>query len=559
VSRRISAQALKFQAEPDAPSVEDKARERSHLGASVGAKLRDAAVPAADADALAISDLITEAASLRNFGIASELYNEFGESFEGLFVLAPLSSSRLDPNYVAECARRSRRRVKEKLAPVVLKYQEELRRRELYLSLVTLTMPTLIGAGMCKTFDVFDDAWRRLRKSLWWKDRVKGGLKGEECTLGDKKRQEREGRPWDFNRDGYHVHAHIMGVMSWLNWTQLGDEWKRCLEASARKHGARMEFATSHGRPVVDVRQVLNRRRGGRSVTFDAAVFEVCKYLVKGSDFARIPAHHLIEVEQTLRGRRMVELLGECNNRKGSARGRGEAKAEAEAAQIERQRRAERAAEAERFLDEAEAHWQAVRGKQHTLDGPWLTTFALACAKRYVHETAQLTEGQPRDGTIRPKKRRAPPLRLVGAEMIRRGLRAEWLVMLKAVAGLRREWRKCDLARRYPHAEFRTLDGGRWFGLLANPASAGDTAEVLSVRAEWRDGCELADEGGQASELEEFRERARRADRDGWRLAVVNRTAFEIFRESFDWREWGGLTLGEAFRIYWFHEGESNG
>jgi hypothetical protein len=41
--------------------------------------------------------------------------------------------------------------------------------------------------------------------------------------------------------------------------------------------------------------------------------------------------------------------------------------------------------------------------------------------------------------------------------------------MLQAVFAGRREWRKCDLARRFPYATFRTLAGEVWYGLLANP------------------------------------------------------------------------------------------
>ncbi len=446
---------------PQSRDVEQTALERMRIGSDVGERLRVAALAAGDAQAEADADLIIATAHYENFKTVADVPNEFGERFGGLFTLSVLSSSRLCPSYVAKSASKARKRMGDVIQTV------EKKRGERWW-LVTLTAPTLIGVGLNLSFEIFDNALVRLRKCKWWKDRVPGAIKGEEFTLGDKRRLEKESRAWDFERDGYHVHAHVMALAVEIGWDGLGEEWRKCLLAASHEHGVAMQFNTSHGRPVVDVRLVTSKKRGERTISTQGAIFEVCKYLVKGSEFSKVPASQLLEVERTLRGRRMVELWGALNKRRGSTAGtRGKSKAERTETQPA----------------------QAI--EQHSGGEPEASGTQL----EYVHESELLTVGETRKlltakktrgSPDKLKKRRAEPLRKIGARMIAEGRRAEWKEMIEQVAEARREWRESDLIRRFPFCVFRYVgadeDARKVYGLCVNPSSAFDDSEMYGHR-----------------------------------------------------------------------------
>jgi hypothetical protein len=453
------------------------------IGTDVGRRLRDAALLAGDAQAEADADLIIQTARCENFTVAPDVVGEFGELFDALFTKSVLSSSRLCPSYVARSASKSRKRV-----GAVIHAVEKLPGERWWLA--TLTMPTLIGAGVELSFDIFDDALSRLRKGKWWKDKVRAALKGEEFTLGDSRRLESEGRAWDFEQDGYHVHAHVMSLAVEIGWSGLGEQWKRCLLRAAQKFDVAMEFKTKHGRPVVDVRLVTTKRQGKRTISEEGAIFEVCKYMVKGSEFSKVPASQLLEVERTLRGRRMVELWGDLNNRKGSEGGarvkrESDAIAGHAAPTIEDRLNAlygNAEVDHARGIDDM-ALWQQARGELYVcLELEPETSAALLTRTAYLDEREQLTARAARGSPLKVQKRRARPLRLIGAQMIAEGRRIEWKEMLLEVARQRREWRESDLIRRFPHNVFRGLDGSMRYGLCVNPATAFESGALYGHR-----------------------------------------------------------------------------
>jgi hypothetical protein len=464
--------------------------------------------------------------------------------FDGLFILTLMSSSRLCQSYVAEAAKRARKKVLERIQSYAPKRGEKLR-------LVTLTMPTIKGVGLEKTFEIFDDAWRRFRKCAWWRKRVRGGCKGEEFTLGDKKRLEDEHRAWNFESDGYHVHAHILVWSEWLVWTELGEQWAIFLERAAEKKGVEMKFATSHGRPVVDIRLVTQKKRGKGTVSYQSAVYETCKYLVKGVEFAKVPAAQLVDVERTLRNRRMVELLGKCNNRKGSVKGR-RARSNADSMSLE---------EARRLVEWVD---DAPEGMRSDVCADKLTA-ARERVQTYIYEQEQLTaRGMSHKEflkALRVKGVRPPPLREIGAEMIRKGERQKWLDYIKIIASERREWRKSALRRRFPYATFRPLGGKPFYGLLANPAAAFNPKSMYAHRSDLESYYEVTpldkyiDDGKKHTAkigLDEHdgRNSIAKGYRSEWQRAAAEREAWEEFENYYAWDDWRGMTKAQAFEIW---------
>lgn len=450
---------------------------RSRRGAEVAARLSAAA--GANAEMQAEADMIRVAADVSNAWHATNLHNADGDAYDGAGVLWQCGS-RLCPSYMKASRARARARVRVAMEGVRLVGSERWR-------MMTLTMPTLGGRSLSETLEVFGIAWKLLRKRGWWRANVRAGVKGEEFTLGDSKRLKRERREWDAERDGYHVHAHVLAVSNWIEWARLGEEWTSCLEQAARRAGVALQIGTAHGRAVVDVRLVVARVGGKvRGVITEAgAVEEVCKYITKAESWLKLPDHQLCEVARTLRGRRMVEMVGECNQRHGSERGRQRQTPEEREATAAARSRAEfvereRVRQSQWLDDDPRADGRASSLVTIDADGRddddwWKWTPATADALAYL-DTQKTIDGEQasdsRAGRVLWKRRYRKPLRLIGAELIAAGEREKWLELLTTyVAGVQ-DYRRGALSWRYPQATFSALDGRTWYGMRANPATA---------------------------------------------------------------------------------------
>ncbi len=227
------------------------ARYRQRRGLRIADLLED--VANGDAAALAEADILREALSNHNLYIAKKLSRADGELFDGLGALW-LSGSRLDPFYRAFEKTRTRKKVLNAITQLRPASGENWR-------FVTLTIPRLVGVDLATVIQFVQTAWQLLRKRKWWKSRARAGIKSVEFTLGDEKKLEQEHREWNASADGYHVHVHLLVLSKWIDWEKLGDEWTICLKRAAEKmSGIPLHINTSHGRAVVDVRLVSNRK-----------------------------------------------------------------------------------------------------------------------------------------------------------------------------------------------------------------------------------------------------------------------------------------------------------
>lgn len=366
----------------------------------IAERLATSAMQTDDAEAWAVADMLRLVSRPENIFTADDLHNQDGEAFEGYGSLV-MTGSRLDPAYMAASRRKARVRVRQALGQVKPRSGEHLR-------MLTVTMPAINGFAL--SLDVLDGALVLLKKRGWFKENVRGAVLGVEFTVGDA-------------GGHYHIHAHILAWSKWIKWADFGRVWTECLQASAEKLGAQIEFGTSHGRAVVDVRlvrprqdRVKNWQRKG-VVGMDDAIEEVCKYVVKGSDFLSVPVDELATIERVLRRRRMLETFGEANGQRGRA--------------------------------------------VQPLDAPD------ALESETSLDTQAITDGDATQETV--TRERSEPLRLIGAQMIREGRRKEWLEYLEKVFKTRQRWRKRQLVERYPCATFRDLVGNVWYGLAVAP------------------------------------------------------------------------------------------
>ncbi len=286
--------------------VRDVADYRARRSFQVASRLQVAAVAAENVAAMGCADRLRLCGSPSNIWRGEDLHNDDGECFEGVGTLWHCGQV-ICPSCLCERRRRMRRRVREGLSRTAASGDSRWR-------FLTLTAPSLPGVPLAKACGIFNRAWSLFRKRGWWVGKIRAAIKGLEFTLGDEKKLKAQGREWDFETDGYNVHLHVLVLSGWIAWKELGEEWTACLKKALREAGCSDEIATAHGRAVVDVRLVVDKKRSksGNTITEAGAVEEVCKYLTKVESWLEVPDEQLLEIAGVGRWGRMVELLGEC-------------------------------------------------------------------------------------------------------------------------------------------------------------------------------------------------------------------------------------------------------
>jgi hypothetical protein len=252
---------------------------------------------------------------------------------------------------------------------------------------------------------IADRAVELFKKRKLWTDNVGGAFFGEEMTIGESSTQA-------FTH--FHTHIHILMLGKYIEQWKLADAWTGCVEKACAELG--VEFVMRNlktNRLMTDVRDVRNYA-SSKAMSVTKAIEECCKYTTKGSDYEKVPERELVEIERALRGRQMVRTFGQFNSRKGKSK-------------------------------ESNVSKDTSLDTQHTFHGEAVKT------------------------RFKRNKRRVKSLVALGEEMILNGQRDEWLKILRVTMQNRRDFRREYLARKYPHATFRTLDGQKWSGISKPP------------------------------------------------------------------------------------------
>jgi hypothetical protein len=242
--------------------------------------------------------------STNNHFIAENLYTKDGESFTG-FGSWTVTSSSLDCAYLKAKSKKSRKAITYALE--LCKSYLEANKISAYKHFITFTQPTLIGVNLKNTFALADYAWTLFRKRKYFVDNIYGAVIAEEFTLGESYKAEK--RAWSNDKDGFHVHRHLIAFGKFLDVERLKMDWSECLQLAGAKFGYRLNFNTAKGLAVVNRKTVWSD---------DNAIKELGKYICKNSTFDALPASEILSVEQTLQGKRMLQTFGECNKRVGT-------------------------------------------------------------------------------------------------------------------------------------------------------------------------------------------------------------------------------------------------
>jgi hypothetical protein len=376
-------------------SASDKAVYLMQNGRTLANRYQESALLNLDARAVAKSDLLIETYRARNIFHATDLHNgATGELFDGYGVLTQLVSSRMSPAYLSAQGRRARKRIRAKIDETKLLVGERYR-------FLTLTMPYL-ETDVVTVLKIKDRATTLFKKRKLWTANVRAAFVAEEMTIGESS---------TITYTHFNSHSHALLISKYIQQWQIADVWTGCVEKACVEYG--VEFLMRNlvsNRLTVDIKDVetYGRKKGK---TLDESVDELCKYVVKGSDFDKVPVEQLVEIEDALFKRQMIKSYGDFNSQNG-------------------------------------------KEKSETL------------AERTSLDTKYITDGAVQLKRDQPRK---PSLVDVGVQMIEDGRRGDWLEMLGVVAEHRRQFRVDYLSRKMPFATFRTLDGRRWFGVSERP------------------------------------------------------------------------------------------
>jgi hypothetical protein len=356
-----------------------------------------------DAEAEAVADLIEESANDENLFVAEDIdfvdkktgKRKFIDVYGSLNVVA----SRCNPAYLKTQSARGRKRINTALARVKPQSGEKER-------FIVLTQPDMFGFDFVGGYELLSRAKVRLKNHPYFKANFRGGATSDEFTLGAENTH-------------FHFHTNILGYTKWLDFNELRRVWTDCLRYAARDMGRELVVNTRDGLVNVDIQDVKPKvRNSTKEITLDGAITECVKYVVKGSDFAEIPAEFICQVERTLYGKRLVETFGEANKRKGKTKANNEI--------------------------------QYVHKN---------------CTIQDLPDAALVVSG---DETVADGTGKRETLRQKGARMIRAGRRVEWKAEIKRIFAERAAFRKIKLAQRYKYAIFCTLSGEIWRGVCVS-------------------------------------------------------------------------------------------
>ncbi len=373
------------------------------------------------AETIAIADCLRDTASPENiYHSVNQLNRKTGETFYGYGSLAVAVGTRLCPNYQAKQSRRTSKKIENELLEngitdekgnLLVDGNNNLLRfgRGVRLRFVTLSMPELVCSASLKLL-ILDRALVLFKKRKLWTERVKGGYVNKEWTDGKA----------TYFRWNFHSHALIASL--WITQKEIAYHWTSCVELACIEHDVDFPETDSNGQPINFLNVWINdvaTHAEKNNKDLKSAIFEISKYVAKGSDIENVPVAELAELNQLLSGRRMFEPYGIFNEHKGRE-----------------------------TFEQTDEHGQPLLFWRDGLE------------ENSVIITPSLDKGTQMTATA-PKPKRDTLIR-IGTQMILAGHRKEWLELLHKKMHKRRAFRRWQLMELNPDAIFFTLDGRRF-------------------------------------------------------------------------------------------------
>jgi hypothetical protein len=294
------------------------AEEVAMIRRSQGQKIAERLESVAPEDSIAAAKAyrIAKCAESRNIFIADNLQNKDGKFYKGTGNRFACGE-RLCTNCAAKMARESRRKGRKAVTKIDSIFDKYAKKRlGLRWRSVLLTQPLMKGSDPIAATERIQRAFGLMIERVFWKTRIKGGIKGIEFTV----------RTTGNETNGFHVHIHLLLLSKFiavdadkakqferhlkkfnLSDKTLQGEWRYCLN----KAGASQDSRLSYKRLVVSVMDTKNyseRIRGDK--TNESAILETAAYMCKFESWQAISDKDLLRIAEIERWNRMFETLG---------------------------------------------------------------------------------------------------------------------------------------------------------------------------------------------------------------------------------------------------------
>jgi hypothetical protein len=502
-------------------------------GAQIADRIDGATNAGEYARSLAVADKLRHCSSCSNVWYAEDVQNKAGELYEATGTNYACSE-RLCPSCLAKRSRIARARAREGFA------RAGRHAREIDY-LITLTIPTIPASklDLLQSLLLLLDTWRRFTKTDFYSTHIIAGVKGVEFTLGDPKRLEREGREWLADIDGWHPHLHLVTRGPWINANRdkegkdgLRQVWTSCYKAACAEFHITPTINTKDGFLNCHLRYATQRKKEKTrgTIPLESAIIEACKYITKFDSWLKIPESQLLAIANIPRWPRMFELIGRC---------REEPQPSTPLVTTVGATQLNPLAIAARRKKTVRIHNRAMREIMRS----YFNSTNLSAADSSPPECQKLPSS----------------LRETGRMMIEQGKREEWRALLATKVKKVQEFRRAQLARMYPFAVFRTLDGQVWFGALSYLRGAEDAAgSIMEKVVDEQEAWEATVAGADRTELQRALDWQ---DRERWH-AYVNDGPETPYGDVMRWYAYmhegePARSKGEAiaYRQDWFAQG----
>lgn len=307
-------QKLTKRAEIQRLNAEEIALIRRKQGLELSARVKKIAPAESLAAAKALR--IGKCAESRNIFVADNLQNKDGKFFKGTGNRFACGD-RFCTNCSVKLARDSRRKGRAAVAKLDSIFDKRAKAKlGLRWRSVLLTQPLMKGSDPVAATARIQRAFGLLIERVFWKSRVKGGIKGVEFTV----------RVTGSETKGFHVHIHLLLLSKFiavdadkakqferhvkkfnLSDKNLSSEWRYCLNQAGANSDSRLHYK----RLVVSVMDTKNhseRIRGDK--TNESAILETAAYMCKYESWKDISDKDLLRLMEIERWGRMFETLG---------------------------------------------------------------------------------------------------------------------------------------------------------------------------------------------------------------------------------------------------------
>jgi hypothetical protein len=303
------------------------AARRANDGATLGHRLRGAAIEANEIESLIDSDLMVALSknSVKNHAVFENL-SDYKERVFTAATAFVASGARVD----AVSGRKASYKARKALQTAFLERESDIVSGKVFPFFITPTFKNLENTDFVTNFLFLLSVWTRFRNTSYFKTTIDGAYRKIESTVKNAATKnynfhihllgltnvEFADNSKDCKSNCRESHSHTNSYKAAVN-QEFAKVWTNCLKLSHKEmfnceidlSGLETSVCDFRKFDIADVRTV--ERRG--------VLFELTKYMAKASDFLELEPTELLAANKILKGKRLLTSIGSFNDYRGKA------------------------------------------------------------------------------------------------------------------------------------------------------------------------------------------------------------------------------------------------